>query len=62
MKAKRIILLLILTLSISMNSIMNWSQLSMNYFLTKADDDIDIITGATQNATNVNTKPKFGLQ
>jgi hypothetical protein len=44
------------------SNITNWSQLSLNYFTNDAKNNIDIVTGASQNADNINTDGKFGVQ
>jgi len=40
----------------------NWSQLSLRYFTNDADNDIEIVTGASQDADKINTEGKFGVQ
>ena len=40
----------------------NWSQISLNYFTTNAKHDINMVTGASQEAESINTKGKFGLK
>ncbi|MDO9578312.1 MAG: hypothetical protein Q7J16_10545 [Candidatus Cloacimonadales bacterium] len=60
---KIFIILLLTTFGIGQfSALTNWSQLSLNYFSTTAKDNIDIVTGASQNANNINTKGKFGVQ
>ncbi len=39
----------------------NWSQLSLKYFTTNAEHDIEIITGASQDADKIKAQGKFGL-
>jgi len=60
---KTLIILILISFSFSqVFSLTNWSQLSLNYFSTNAKHNIDIVTGASQDADNINTKGKFGLQ
>jgi len=39
----------------------NWSQLSLKYFTTNAEHDIEIITGASPDADKIKTQGKFGI-
>ena len=43
-------------------NITNWSQLSLQYFTTDSNNNIDIITGASQKAKSINTKGKVGIK
>ncbi|MEA2097453.1 MAG: hypothetical protein U9P73_12285 [Candidatus Cloacimonadota bacterium] len=62
MKQILIILSLALNINIASAEITNWSQLSLNYFTTNAKHDINMVTGASQEAESINTKGKFGLK
>lgn len=62
MKKIYIILLLVAFGIGQFSALTNWSQLSLNYFSTAAKDNIDIVTGASQNANNIKTNGKFGIQ
>jgi len=44
------------------SNLTNWSQLSLQYFTTDADHNIDIITGASQKSKSINTKEKYGIK
>jgi hypothetical protein len=59
---KIIILSLFFILLSPIYSLTNWSQFSLRYFTTDAQNDIEIVTGASQDADKINTEGKFGLQ
>lgn len=43
------------------SNLTNWSQLSLQYFTTDAEDGIDLVTGATQTIENISPEGKFGV-
>ncbi|HPR17085.1 MAG TPA: hypothetical protein PLD62_02450 [Candidatus Cloacimonadota bacterium] len=60
---KTFIISLILAFWIAQSAALtNWAQFSLNYFTTDAENGIDIVTGASQDADHINTKGKFGAQ
>lgn len=59
---KKILILLFIITIVQLFSITNWLEFSLDYFSTDAKDNIDIVTSASQEADNINTKGKFGAK
>jgi len=58
---RNLLILLVITLS-GLTALTNWSEISYRAFVSESNDEVDIITGATQNVVDqVGNKLKSGI-